>query len=404
MPYSTARSARRVLPGIWQDGPNRFRVRARWTDETGRRRKREGVAASLEEAVALQKTLRSEEGPRRATRERFNDYAQRWLVENADRFQPSTLERYTVALAHATAAFGVCYVDALTVAELRRWVNGMVRDCSPATINGRLRVLRQVLEPLVDDDVLAANPARKIRALPEGRTKGKRGTALTAPQLRAFVETTRAMMGSEIAEDVGRMLLCLAFTGMRRAECFALSWADWTDGELRVERAVWRRTVKSTKTDDPRRVAVVGPLVEVFREQRLWLEEVQHPGRSSGLMFPASPRHAKASATRRKTDEVCWYRTGSVLDAPLAKVVRTAGIPSVSPHSFRRTFENMLRQAGVDGLVRRAMAGWRSDDAQAIYASVDRTERDAAANRVVQLVMGAPGKDELVRPAGTPAG
>ena len=49
---------------------------------------------------------------------------------------------------------------------------------------------------------------------------------------------------------------------------------------------------------------------------------------------------------------------------------------------------NHLRQAGVDELVRRSLAGWRSDDAQEIYAGVDKREGAAAGDAMVQLVMG----------------
>ena len=50
MPIKKNRPKPTGVPGISQDGPNRFLVRARWTDpRTGRRRKREGVAASLAE-------------------------------------------------------------------------------------------------------------------------------------------------------------------------------------------------------------------------------------------------------------------------------------------------------------------------------------------------------------------
>jgi hypothetical protein len=48
--------------------------------------------------------------------------------------------------------------------------------------------------------------------------------------------------------------------------------------------------------------------------------------------------------------------------------------------------ENLLRKAGVDDLVRRSMAGWRSEEAQRIYANVDPEERQAAAKALVALV------------------
>ena len=46
-----------------------------------------------------------------------------------------------------------------------------------------------------------------------------------------------------------------------------------------------------------------------------------------------------------------------VLDKPLRRVVAEAGVPRITPHSFRRTYENLLRQSGVDDLVRRSVAG-----------------------------------------------
>jgi integrase len=133
-------------------------------------------------------------------------------------------------------------------------------------------------------------------------------------------------------------------------------------------------------------VVVVEPLAMVLNEQRRWLLEKQHPALSTGLMFPANPKQARAGQARREADEVSWFRSETVLDAPLRKVVKAAGITPISLHSLRRTYENLLRKAGVDDLVRRSMAGWRSEEAQRIYATVDPEERQAAGRTLVALV------------------
>ncbi len=86
-----------------------------------------------------------------------------------------------------------------------------------------------------------------------------------------------------------------------------------------------------------------------------------------------------------------------MLDKPLRAVVAKAGVRPISPHSFRRTYENLLRKAGVDQLVRQSIAGWRTDTAQAIYATVDRSERDDAAKAITELVLGT-----LLHPTATP--
>ena len=390
MPYSKeSRSTKKVLPGIYQDGPERFLVRARWTDERGIRKKREAIAKTLEEAVALQKSLKREESPPRVTKERFNNFAQRWLTEESTTLEDSTLERYTVALAHACARFGAFYVSALTPRDIRSWLKSSLEEgYATPTTNSWLRVLRTVLDTAVEDKLIELNPARKVKALAEGRTKGKRGTSLTATQLRDFVCMTQEMVASSaISEDVGRMILVIAWSGLRRGEARGLMWHHWANEELHIEQAIWRRKKKGTKTEDPRRVAVVGPLVNVLNEQRRWLEAIKHPGRHTGLMFPASPRHAKASSTRRGVKEICWLRGASTLDTPIARIAKAAGVPPVCNHSFRRTYEDLLRRSGAEDMVRKSLAGWRSDGAQAIYMTVDPSERREAAQNFVDLVM-----------------
>ena len=393
MPIKKNRPTPTGLPGIVQDGPERFLVSKWWTDpRTGRRRKRERVVSSLAEAVAVREQLVGSRPTTRPTRLRFGGFAEQWLKENADRVEQSTLDRYTGSLAHATVAFGQYYVDAMLASDIRSWQRRMTKKFENPTINGWVRVLRVVLDDPVADGILAINPARMVKTLPEGRTKGKRGTALTLKQFRQVLGTIPDLAArKKIAEDVARMIMTAAWTGMRRGELLEIRWTDIVDGELKVERSVYRRHGKSTKTDDPRRITIVDPLEEVFTEQRQWLLKNQHPGLASGLIFPADPRHAKAGATRRGVEELSWYRSPSVLDAPLAKVVKAAQVPPISTQSFRRTWENLLRQAGVDLLVRRALAGWRTDKAQGIYATVDREERDQAAVSVVDFVLGGQG-------------
>jgi integrase len=391
------------LTGITQLGPDRFLVCVFIRDsKTGGRRKREGTAKSLTEAITLKEGFLADTVVAKRTRMRFADYGERWLKQRADRLAPSTRANYTNDVAHLIVGFGEIFVDSITPSDVREWQARFSKDHAPATVNSWHRRLRQVLEDAVVDEYLVRNPACLVKTLPEGRTKGKRGNALDVAEFRKLIQTTRSMMsdhprlkpvGEAIAEDIGRMLLTLAWTGIRRGELLALKWTDEVEGELHIERAIWMNKEKTTKTDDPRRVTLTEPLRAVLAEQRAWLLKAQHPGLSSGLIFPA-----RAPTRREEDGELVWFRSGSVLDKPLSLVVKKAGVRPISLHSFRRTYENLLRKAGVDQLVRQSIAGWRTDEAQAIYATVDRSERDQAAAAVTELVLGAP----LLRPAATP--
>ena len=390
MPIRRNRPKATSVPGIWKDASDRYLVRVWWRDQkTGKKRKREAVATSFREAVLLKEKLREVEPTERSLRLRFADYAEQWIKENADGLAPSTRDRYIVALAHAATQFGDFWMDAIDARDVRRWRDRNAKSYAHPTVNGWHRVLKVVLDQAVEENVITNNPARAVRSLTERRTQGKRGQALSAEQLRACFEAIDDLAAAgEIAEDIARMLIVIGWTGIRRGELMALRFDDVGNGELRVERAVYRGQSKGTKTDDPRRVALPAPAANAIQRQRLWLVHEQHPGLVSGLVFPARLRQAKGGASRQGKAELSWFRSGSVLDEPLAKVVAHAGIPPVSLHSFRRTYENLLRQAGVDQLVRRSLAGWRTDDAQEIYAGVDKRERDAAGVAMVQLVMG----------------
>jgi hypothetical protein len=126
-----------------------------------------------------------------------------------------------------------------------------------------LRLLKQVLQQAVDDGLLDRNAATAVRSFPVGRTRGPRGTSLSPREFARYVDVTHAMIeDGTLKPDVGRMVLVLAWTGLRIGEVRALRFVDWDEDEqeLHIDRAGWRNHVKGTKIGEPRRAAVVEPL------------------------------------------------------------------------------------------------------------------------------------------------
>lgn len=380
-------------PGVKKLTEGRFEVCRTWIDpKTGRRiYRRKVVVGGLDEALAVRAALRSQEtSATERSRPRFKAFAEEWLSRHSRRrmLHLSTHERYMTDVAHLAVAFGDWWVDAIDYDSLEKWQAEVAPQYAAATANGWLRTMRLVLDGARRNGLITSNPARELSTLPEKRTKGARGTSLTKEQLRAFVAGIGTCVEEKlITEDIGRGVHVYAWTGMRAGEIIALNWADIVDGEVCVEHSVWRGNLKSDKTDDPRRITLVEPLVAILEEQRHWLLTQQHPGLASGLVFPANPKQARAGAARRE-DELHWYRSQSTFQDAIATVCKKAEVPRISPHALRRTFEDLTREAGVEQLVRRAIHGWRSERAQGIYATVRREERDAAAEAVTRLVLG----------------
>ena len=116
-------------------------------------------------------------------------------------------------MAHACVAFGHLPVDAIRASDMRTWQLRMARLYAPATVNGHMQVLRLLFDYPLADGLIPVNPARYVRALPVGRTRGKRGNALSLKEFRCFLQAIPAQVAQGNISDVhGRMLLTLAWT------------------------------------------------------------------------------------------------------------------------------------------------------------------------------------------------
>ncbi len=150
--------------------------------KTGRRRSKRKVCHSLQEAVLARESLATVVNAAKPERLRFIDYVERWLEVHSAAKAPTTRGRYVDELANICEVLGDQFVDTLTEEDILRWRNGFAPRNAPATVNGHLRTLRVVLEPLARDGTLRRNVARDVKALKEGRTKGARSGQVTEPR------------------------------------------------------------------------------------------------------------------------------------------------------------------------------------------------------------------------------
>lgn len=98
------------------------------------------------------------------------------------------------------------------------------------------------------------NPVMDCEA--PGKAKKFRGVAYTIADFDAMLE----WIENETAQDV---IALLFFTGLRQSEARALRWGDWNEEKrtLRIERAVWRTKMGSTKNPASEGVIPVLPLL-----------------------------------------------------------------------------------------------------------------------------------------------
>jgi integrase len=347
--------------------------------------------ARSELALALSRSLEAGEAAVELRAATVADFAERWMKRKRELLKPSVRERYLRVLAdHVLPFLGERTLESLTRADVEEWVVWAQRQRTKRGepyAQDTLRSWWRVLGVLLRDaaaEVALPDPTVRVGP-PKSRVRGKReSTTLTGEQLRDLLEAVRAHYPAWYAE-----VFVMASSGIRPGELYALRWRDVDEkaGVLHIRRSVWRGVEGTTKTHDPRQVALSAPMRVVLLEHRQRMMRAQHAGLDAGL--DAGP-HA---------DLVFPGAHGQFRSAPaLLKTLRlsaeAAGIPTrVTPQVLRRTVNTLLLEAGVSAVVIRSQMGHASAQMTSRYAGIHREAKLAALDRLHEMVGEVPTPD-----------
>lgn len=366
------------MRGIHSEGPGRYRVRVYFTDpKTGKQRELVRVveANDIHEASEIRAQLRREAmqgGEDGRPRPRLADYAESWLSGKLPSLKASTRDRYAEVLdVHVLPVLGDHWVDAIERDDLIAWRDS--QRGAVETVNGRLRVLLQVLRDAVVDLGLDRDPTLRVesRRVPGGRVTKRKG--LDAAELRDLLAAIQ-----QCSPRWYPLVLTLAFTGLRFGEATALRWedVDLDEGIVRVVRAQWKGHVDHPKAKASRRTVAMAPdLVDVLRKHH---EHQKVRPLPTGYLF----------LSNRGT-----LLYNSVLTKPVRKALEVIAFDFEArrfpaAHGFRHTYNNLLRQVAHEQ-VRQSMMGHADEAMRERYSHVDIGEKRSAAGAVVDLVRSA---------------
>ncbi|WP_160118297.1 tyrosine-type recombinase/integrase [Bifidobacterium moukalabense] len=212
------------------------------------------------------------------------------------------------------------------------------------TIRSRLGIIGSFYRYLFEEGYIGENPAEHVRG---PRIYGHAdGSYLTREQAVAFLGEARGM-------DAQTDALCrlLLLTGARAGEALGLDVAD-------------------CHTDD------VPPWVR-FDRKGDWMQRVAIPDD----VAEALERHLG----RRRKGPVFLGRTGKrmtqqALTGIVSSVALRIGVPDITPHSLRRTFCTLSRDAGIPDRDVMAAGGWNSPRMLDYYDMARRGLNGAAGN------------------------
>ena len=367
--------AKTRYPGIFKTASG-YRVRGRAVDPrtgTMKEANREYEHVALRDALLRQQEMKDEirNGAVVTERVRVGEYAKLWIESKASTLDPGSAERYAEALeGHVLPAFGLLYYDQLAQVDVQNWVNAKRRKGYRAeTIRGWFRVLRTMTRDAMEPLNLPKDPTLRI-TFPEDEERPE-PNALSPAELETFLMAMQRSWPQHFA-----LVATLAFTGLRFCHASALRWEDIDvdKGVISVVRKNVRLRVGpiSRKKKAPRAYPLHPQLWAILSEHRRKLVESQAPGLHDGWVFPSD-----TGSLRRPGG--LWKAWRSCLKE--AKIVERFTI-----HGLRRTFNDLTRRAGVDGVVIKSLTGHVTEKMREHYSSVALDEKLVAVSGVHRLV------------------
>lgn len=263
-------------------------------------------------------------------------FLQYWMTEVVQpRLRPTTVAKYrsTIDL-YIEPVLGRRKIEKITVQMVQQLLNAR-REAGDSA--AKLRMIREVLSSAlgraVREELVVRNVAQLATIPPENRT---RRTAWTAAQSRMFLDAAR----SDPAYPA--FVLATVF-GMRRGEIAALRWddVDLDTGRITIDSTLVRvsgRLVRGpTKTAAGRRSLPIVGLV-----------------RSALLARQAAQRAQQAEAGDAWVDTGYVFTTASGrpveprnLARSFERIVRTAGLPTITFHDLRRSAATLMKDLGI---------------------------------------------------------
>lgn len=250
----------------------------------------------------------------------FSVVADEWWGEIYDTVAPSTLKGYKAAYHAIVDEFGDQPIRAITPQQIRNYLKRLARTgLTTKTLKTYLQIMRQICEHGVtcDNYDLDYNPCVRV-SLPEGRASTRR--------LAASPEDEKKIRDNP---DVWLLPYLLLYTGLRRGEALALTWADIDLGAMVIhvtkslDLSSSRSAVKSPKSAaGVRDVPILAPLHPYLL----------HKGADTSPVFP---------------DDDGDYLSAGHIKYKWSAYCAQLGITATA-HQLRHSYATMLHDQGID--------------------------------------------------------
>lgn len=211
-------------------------------------------------------------------------------------------------------------------------------DYSSSTLNTMKIALSTIFDAALDDELIRQNPMSRKINIHSKKDKPTRDKAMTLEQQKLYI---RALDD----EPYRLIFLTLLYTGLRIGELMALTWNDYHDGVLSINKSVGRVYVYDDKGNRH-------------------IELKVHSTKNKIVRTVPMPSYLKSEfeIMRRTNDLIFHSRNGTYLDQghlfrAQSRVCDNAGIPHFSLHDLRHTYATRLLELNKSPKVVQTLLG-----------------------------------------------
>ncbi len=291
-------------------------------------------------------------------RTRLKDYAVSWLERRGNAgLKRSVVRKYGYGLKHIIPAIGNIYLDSISPEDVGGYIAARTAEAGIKggnTVLNELRLLRTIAKDSVAEGYATKDWCARVKAPPVKVYTRAWANMLSAPEFTKLVNV--------IPPQWRGLVLFMATTGLRWGEASALHWedVDLAAGEAVIQKGNDRGRITTVKTKGSNRIVPVLPDVAA-----LWGKP-----KARGLVFPT--RDGK-------------LHKGTPLKKVLDKACPKAGVPRVTAHGLRRTFNNLARKSS-SLLVLQSITGHSTDAMTSHYSMVSTDEKTVVSRSVAESI------------------
>jgi integrase len=349
-----------VYPYETRSGPRwRYVVRRSDGSMTSKRGFTSETAARDARRRAIEKVERREVVH---TSETFAAYWSRWLERRKPYLEDGTWAAYERdGRLRLLPTLGELQVGRLDVERVRDLMAGWTEDTeadelAPKTINNTLGTLVVCLNDAVEDGLIAANPAARVKRLPPAHLERE---YLRMHEIPIYLDSCSAVY-RPLAE-------LLIGSGLRISEALALRIGDLelepSGGAIVVYRSRKKDTIGSTKSDRFRSVEIGRGLSQVLRDHLARCAEMAAAEQAGGHVFVMPVRRTKREPGRwngngagepmdRNTISRDWHKTAlqdaALRDMPLHALRHTAAAAWLAAGNSLMYVQRQLGHADIN--------------------------------------------------------